>query len=98
MGNQAYNRDNVRQVKLGLNIKTDADIIQKLESVDNIQGYIKALIRADMKRYHVKPEYLSEWGEWMDEDSIVTQEEVERLASEWEKPVEELLEQLVEIR
>lgn len=50
MGNQAYNRDHVKQVKLALNLKTDADIIEKLRSVDSIQGYIKQLIRDDMEK------------------------------------------------
>ena len=35
-------------VKLKLNINTDADIISKLDSVPNMQGYVKALIRADI--------------------------------------------------
>ncbi len=43
-----YNAENVKQVKLNLNKKTDADIIQHLESKDNVQGYIKDLIRKDM--------------------------------------------------
>ena len=30
-----------------LNIKTDADLIEMLEKQDNIQGYIKELIRRD---------------------------------------------------
>lgn len=43
-----YDRANTKAVALKLNKKTDADILTKLESVDNVQGYIKALIRADM--------------------------------------------------
>lgn len=43
-----YDRANTKAVALKLNKKTDADILAKLESVDNVQGYIKALIRADM--------------------------------------------------
>jgi len=43
-----YNKENVKQVKLNLNKKTDADIIAKLDEVPNIQGYIKSLIRADL--------------------------------------------------
>ena len=43
-----YNETHVRQIKLNLNIKTDADIIKKLEEVGNKQGYIKSLIRKDM--------------------------------------------------
>lgn len=43
-----YNAENVKQVKLGLNRKTDADIIAALAAVPNVQGYIKRLIRKDM--------------------------------------------------
>lgn len=42
-----YNEANVKQVKLALNRKTDADIIAILERCDNVQGYIKELIRKD---------------------------------------------------
>ena len=45
-----YNAANVKQVKLNLNKKTDADVISHLEACSNIQGYIKALIRADMNK------------------------------------------------
>ena len=44
-----YNKDNVKQIKLNLNKKTDSDIIRHLEATDNVQGYIKRLIRNDMK-------------------------------------------------
>ena len=43
-----YNAKNVKQIKLNLNRKTDADIIEYLEKVDNIQGLIKDLIRKNM--------------------------------------------------
>lgn len=42
-----YNQANVKQFKLNLNKKTDADIIEVLESKENKQGYIKDLIRND---------------------------------------------------
>lgn len=42
-----YDKENVKQVKLSLNKKTDADVIAILESKDNVQGYIKELIRKD---------------------------------------------------
>jgi hypothetical protein len=45
-----YDRENTVQVKLKLNTKTDSDILEQLASVPNKQGYIKALIRADMRR------------------------------------------------
>lgn len=47
-----YNVANVKQVKIGLNKKTDADVIAKLEEVPNIAGYIKGLIRDDIKTNH----------------------------------------------
>ncbi len=43
-----YNAKNVKQIKLNLNKKTDADIIEHLEKTDNVQGYIKNLIRRDL--------------------------------------------------
>lgn len=41
------NKDKYRMIHLKLNRETDADIIEKLERSENIQGYIKGLIRAD---------------------------------------------------
>lgn len=43
-----YDAVNTRQIKMKLNLKTDADILARLDSVPNKQGYIKALIRKDM--------------------------------------------------
>ena len=43
------NKDKRRNIRLNLNKETDADIIAKLESISNIQGYIKQLIRADIR-------------------------------------------------
>ena len=46
--NQAkYDKNHTRRIHLKLNLKLDADILQKLDSVDSMQGYIKDLIRAD---------------------------------------------------
>lgn len=42
------NKDKWRMIHLKLNKETDADIIEKLESVEGIQTYIKQLIRADL--------------------------------------------------
>ena len=44
-----YNKENVKQMKLDLNRKTDADIIEHLDKQDNKQGYIKGLIRQDIE-------------------------------------------------
>ena len=44
-----YDKVNVRRIVLKLVRNTDGDLIEWLESKDNIQGYIKNLIRNDMK-------------------------------------------------
>lgn len=45
-----YDAKNTKQYHLKLNLNTDADIIEWLEHQESIQGFIKALIRADMRR------------------------------------------------
>ena len=45
-----YDDNNTIQFKMKLNKGTDADIIEKLESVPNKQGYIKKLIRNDIEK------------------------------------------------
>ena len=45
-----YNAKHVKQIKINLNRKTDADIIEYLDKTDNTQGLIKDLIREKMKR------------------------------------------------
>lgn len=47
-----YHKRAGRQYHLWLHEKNDADIIQRLDSVENKQGYVKALIRYDIKRGH----------------------------------------------
>ena len=44
-----YDAKNTRPIFLKLNLKTDKDILDHLESLRNKQGYIKELIRKDMK-------------------------------------------------
>lgn len=41
---------NTRQVMLKLHTRNDADILDRLDSVGNKQGYIKKLIREDIER------------------------------------------------
>ena len=43
-----YDLANTRQIHLKLNKKTDAEMIAWLDQKDNVQGYIKDLIRCDM--------------------------------------------------
>lgn len=44
-----YDSANTVQFRMKLNVNTDADIIARLEEVGNKQGYIKELIRRDIK-------------------------------------------------
>ena len=45
-----YDRDHTTRVSIKLNDRTDADILEHLERLDNKQGYIKSLIREDNER------------------------------------------------
>ena len=42
-----YDKANTKGIYLKLNTKTDADIIEHLKGIGNVQGYIKYLIRKD---------------------------------------------------
>lgn len=44
-----YNKDNIIQISVKLNRSTDKDIIDHLDQVDSKQGYIKELIRKDIR-------------------------------------------------
>lgn len=43
-----YDAKATKQIKLKLNLTSDKDILDKLDQVDNKQGYIKELIRKDI--------------------------------------------------
>lgn len=43
-----YDAKATRQIMFKFNLRTDEDILEKLDSVENKQGYIKELIRRDM--------------------------------------------------
>ena len=51
---QRYDRANTTRYQLKLNNKTDRDIIEKLNTVENKQGYIKECIRKDLKQKNKK--------------------------------------------
>lgn len=53
---ERYNRKNTVPVQFRFNRKTDADVIAHLATVENKQGYIKALIRADIEHGKAKTE------------------------------------------
>lgn len=44
-----YDKENTKQILLKLNLSSDADIIGKLNAEPNKQGYIKQLVRNDMR-------------------------------------------------
>ena len=48
--NAKYDKSHTRSIMLKLNKTTDADILASLESKGNKQGYIKELVRKDIKR------------------------------------------------
>lgn len=45
-----YDAANTRQVHLKLNLRTDKDVLVRLDEVPCKQGYIKRLIREDLER------------------------------------------------
>lgn len=47
---QKYDAKNTKQIHLKLNLKTDADILKRLQDVASVQGYIKELIRRDIEK------------------------------------------------
>lgn len=47
MSDYNYEKNNCTRVSIKLNNKTDWDIINQLNAVENKQGYIKMLLRKD---------------------------------------------------
>lgn len=45
-----YDAENAVQIRMKLNKKTDADILEWLATKENRQGYLKDLIRKDMEK------------------------------------------------
>ena len=48
--NAKYDKSNTKMMSFKFNLQTDADILDRLASVPNKQGYIKELIRRDIKK------------------------------------------------
>lgn len=101
MGNYTSDQKNAKFYGLKLSRNTDADIIRQLETMkdtEGIQGYLKRLIREDMKKggatmnYRIKPEYLDNWG--ATQETVVTEQQIAELASDWEMTVDELMDQV----
>lgn len=45
-----YDAENTRRIVLKLNKTTDKDVLDRLDTVGNRQGYIKGLIREDIAK------------------------------------------------
>ena len=52
----AYEKENLRQIRLKINRKTEPEMLEWIEKQDNIQGYIKRLIMEDMNKEGKKHE------------------------------------------
>lgn len=49
-----------------------------------------------MKKYIIKPEFIDYYGPEANAYTVLTEDDVERIAEDWEKTVEDVLEQLIE--
>lgn len=59
------NKDKYKNVFIKVNRETESDIVEKLESVDNIQGYVKGLIRKESSvNWILFSEKMPEDGTW----------------------------------
>ena len=47
---EEWRKGHTQRIYIRFNCNTDADILEKLNSMENVQGYIKELIRADISR------------------------------------------------
>jgi len=48
--NNKYNKAHTRSITIRFGLETDADILERLDAIENKSGYIKELIRRDMAR------------------------------------------------
>lgn len=48
--NEKWDKENIRRFALKVAKNTEKDILEKLESQENVNGYIKRLIREDIER------------------------------------------------
>lgn len=47
---EEWQKKNLRRVVVKLNLSRDADILDRINNCDNVQGYIKRLIREDIAK------------------------------------------------
>lgn len=48
-----YIKERTKTFVMRCNLRTDADIVEHLASKDNVAGYLKGLVRADMKQENI---------------------------------------------
>jgi hypothetical protein len=99
-----WDRENTKQFKMRLNLRTDSDIIQQLENQESVQGYLKRLIRNDMKEEKKMASRAFYTGSMVSstvlEDMIANmqetadQEEFDRMASNYRQYMTNALESL----
>ena len=51
-----YEKENLRQIRLKINRKTEPELLEWIEKQENIQGYIKRLILEDMEKKQAEEE------------------------------------------
>ena len=51
-----YEKENIRQIRFKINRKTEPELLEWIENKENIQGYIKQLIREDMENQPTQAE------------------------------------------
>ena len=98
--NMAYDREHTKLIGMKLNLKTDADILAFLATKENVQGYLKDLIRKDMKgaktmTYKIKPEFLDLWGSDATEETVLTDDDIEMITRGWDKTPADVMDQLI---
>ena len=71
--NYEYQKKAIKQVKFQLNKNTDPELIKHLESVGNIAGYLKRLIKADMEEGSEKFNVNKELKEWLRTEIMVAE-------------------------
>lgn len=70
----------------------------KVLDIDNSLDHPFISDEIDPRRtYHVRPDYLSDWGDQTTEDTVITELELYELARDWEKDPADLRAQLEEI-
>ena len=95
-----YDAKTAKYYSLKLNTNTDREMIEHLAKQENVQGYLKELIRKDMKgakpmTYKIKPEFLDLWGSDATEDTIITEDDLEMITRGWDKTPADVMDQLI---